>query len=130
MLARRRCNNPHATALTYDQLNLAYNCFLRLSQWDELTEFSFEDLAKREIVDIICDGIMMGCKKHFLEAAELKEPHDPTPTRGLTHAQRCHLTAKTRKFFAAYIGLVDGTSIQSALEMSQADYKELLKKKN
>jgi hypothetical protein len=39
-------------------------------------------------VDFVCDGIAMGCKKHYLLDVEHEEPSDPTPIAGSKHADR------------------------------------------
>ena len=46
------------------------------------------DAEKGRMLDVVCDGIMMGCKKHYLEEAVMDEPVDPTPIVGTKHTER------------------------------------------
>ena len=78
-------------------------------------------------VDFICDGIMMGCKKDYLQEFQTEEPQDPTPIEGTAFSQRCPLTAKTRKLLSSYIGLVNGTLLRIPPSLSEPDYNSLLK---
>lgn len=64
----------------------------RLLEWDEVADFTCKKcevkLESGGMLDVICDGIMMGCKKHYLEEDQMAEPEDQTPIEGTKHSDR------------------------------------------
>jgi hypothetical protein len=92
MLARNRTMDSQADTLTYHHLYRAYNCFLRLLSWNEDEDFSCvqccDALKKGSVIDLICDGIMMGCRKVYLILTDMDDPVDPTPIDGTKHSER------------------------------------------
>ena len=64
----------------------------RLLSWDEVSTFTCQEckstLEKGDLMDVICDGVMIGCKKDYLQPVAMEPPPDPTPIQGSKHSER------------------------------------------
>ena len=87
---------PNNVIILYVSVILYYSktilFFCRLLEWDEKETFTCSTcestLKEGGLVDIVCDGIMMGCKKHFMETVAMEDPADSTPIQGTQYSER------------------------------------------
>ena len=47
------------------------------------------------MIDIVCDDIMMGCKRHYMKDVTTDKPENDTPIKGTKHSdlyetRECH----------------------------------------
>ena len=90
VLTRSRSNS--AETLSYEQLRQAYNSFIRLLHWDQTAAFTCSAcetaLKNGDIIDIVCDGIAMGCKRYYFQDVIMPNPENTTPIKGTKYSER------------------------------------------
>ena len=69
-----------------------YLTYYRLLEWDDCDVFTCSTcqnaLAEGQMIDIVCDGIMMGCKRHYMQDVMMDKPENDTPIKGTKHSDR------------------------------------------